>query len=409
MKHWILASLGALAIIMALLELAPAPLAAQGQGGPRVATAAGSATFKTAWGDPDLQGIWNYGYQTPLQRPTKYAGREFLTDAEVAALNKQRDKSIDRDFRPPRGTEGDVAGAYNAIWGPPRPSSNRTSLVVDPPDGRIPPITAEAKQRNAAKRAHYLGTMQATDQCKNREQFKRQFGVSACDGGTYEPTAPRRDDPSPDYNVDRMNRSNGPEDRSAGARCLGMQLPVLGNVQRFVQSPDAVAIYYDIGQGGGFSRIIPLTRAPHLPSAVRQRFGDARGHWEGNTLVVDVTNFTHETNFRGSRQNLHLVERYTRKDANTLLHQITIEDSTVWTKPWTIRIDLTKNDEKANEVYQQTCHEGNYALTGILSAARAVEKAFVEGKGPNPASIDTSTPSQFFRRDDDDVFTLSEE
>ena len=409
MKPWILASLGALAIVVALLELAPTPLTAQGQGGASVGTAAKAATLKTAWGDPDLQGIWDYPYQTPLQRPAKYAGRQFLTSEEVVALNRQRQAAIDRDFRPTaKGTEADVAGAYNAIFNTKFPSSNRTSLIVDPPDGRMPPLTPEAKQRNAVKRAHQLALLQATDSCKNREELKRKFGNSSCEGGTYAPTAPRRDAPFPDYNVDFTNRANGPEDRSAGARCLGSGVPAIGALQRIVQSPDAVAIYYDIGQGGGFSRIIPMNATPHLPSNVRERYGDARGHWEGDTLVVDVTNFTRKSNFRGSRENLHVIERYRRVDANSLTYQVTVEDPTTWTKPWTVLVDMTKGDEKANEVYQQTCHEGNYALTGILSGARAAEKAFSEGKGPDPATIDIYTTSLFFRRPDDDVFTLAE-
>ena len=146
-----------------------------------------------------------------------------------------------------------------------------------------------------------------------------------------------------------------------------------------------------LGQGQGFSRVIPISTTPHVPSSVRQWFGDARGHWEGNTLVVDITNFTHKTDFRGSRENLHLIERYTRAGANTLTYQVTVDDPTTWTKPWTAVVELAKQDEKANEVYQQTCHEGNYGLTGILSNTRAVEKAFAEGKGPDPATQDNAT------------------
>jgi hypothetical protein len=195
----------------------------------------------------------------------------------------------------------------------------------------------------------------------------------------------------PVYNLDRMNRADGPEDNAIGVRCMGNQLPQLGALQRIVQSPDAVGIFYDIGQGGGFSRIIPISNAPHLPPSVREQYGDARARWEGDTLVVDVVNFTQKTEFHGSRENLHLTERFRRLDADTLEYKVTMEDPTTWTKPWTAVVELTKGDEKANQIYQQTCHEGNYGLTGILANTRAAEKLFKEGKGANPATMDIST------------------
>ena len=188
-----------------------------------------------------------------------------------------------------------------------------------------------------------------------------------------------------------MNRADGPEDRAAGERCLGNTLPQIGTLQRIVQSPEAVVVYYDIGQGGGFSRVIPINGTPHLPSSIRQQLGDARGHWEGNTLVVDITNFTHKTSYRGSRENRHLIERFTRTGVNTLTYQVTVDDPTTWTKPWTAIVDLSKQDEKANRIYQQTCHEGNYGLTGMLANTRASEKLFKEGKGPDPAKEDIAT------------------
>ena len=410
MKHRIVVSLGALAIVVGIVALASARLAAQrfGPEGPKATDTA--VALKTPWGDPNIQGIWAYPFQTPLQRLMKYKGRERLTAAEVKEINDKRSKSIDRDFRPTPGkaTEADVAGAYNAIWGPGQPLSDRTSLIVDPPDGRLPPTLPAVKQAAAAKRAHVLGTMQATEQCKDKEEFKKKFGRTSCEGGTYATTAAKRGDPSPDYNLAGMNRADGPEDNPGGVRCLGGQLPAITALQRIVQSADAVAIFYDIGQGGGFSRVIPLNNTPHLPSGIQQRYGDARGHWEGNTLVVDITNFSMKTTFQGARENLHLVERFTRTGANTLDYKVTIEDPTTWTKPWTVLVDMIRQDEKANQVYQQTCHEGNYGQVGMLAGARAAEKAFTEGKGPDPASIDIFTLSQFFRREDDDVFTLSD-
>ncbi len=216
-------------------------------------------------------------------------------------------------------------------------------------------------------------------------------------GGRPGSISPKRLEPSPDYNLDRMNRSDGPEDRSGPERCFGTNLPVLlqsgsfGGVARIVQSRGAVSIYYDIGQGQGFSRVIPVTDRPHLPNHIRQRYGDARGHWEGDTLVVDVTNFNQRNEFQGSRENLHLIERYRRVDANTLSFQVTIEDPTTWTRPWTAIQELKKNTDQKNQVYEGGCHEGNYGLIGMLVNTRAAEKAFAEGRGPDPATQDNAT------------------
>jgi hypothetical protein len=409
MRHRILTFLCGLAVVVGVFAVDPQVEAQRfGPEGPKATDT--SVPTKTSWGAPSLEGIWAFPYQAPLQRLKKYAGRERLTPAELKALNDRRSKSIDRDYRPTPGqpTEADVAGAYNAIWGPSNPSSDRTSLIVDPPDGRLPPTTPEFRRAGAAKRAHVLGTMAATEQCKNKEDFKKKFGRTSCEGGTYDAAAPKRNDPSPDYNLAGMNRADGPEDHPAGDRCLGNQLPAITALQRIVQSSEAVAIYYDIGQGGGFSRVIPINNNPHLAAGVQQRYGDARARWEGNTLVVDVTNFSYRTNFQGSRQNLHLVERFTRTGPNTLDYKVTVEDPTVWTKPWTALVDMIRYREEPNQIYQQTCHEGNYGLVGMLAGARAAEQAFAEGRGPNPASIDLFTRSQFFRREDDDVFTLAD-
>ena len=194
-----------------------------------------------------------------------------------------------------------------------------------------------------------------------------------------------------------MNRADGPEDRSGGERCFGYNLPVFlqsgtfGGVARIVQSPDAVGINYDMGQGLGFSRSIPITDRPHLPSHVRQRYGDARAHWEGDTLVVDVTNFSQKTNFQGSRENLRLIERYRRLDANTLEVRVTIEDPTTFTGPFTAVQELTKNSDTENQVYEGACHEGNYGMIGMLVNTRAAETAFAEGRGPDPETQDNAT------------------
>jgi hypothetical protein len=340
--------------------------------------------FRTPWGEPDLQGIWSNRFVTPLERPKEFGTRQFLTEDEIAAEERrlrEQSKGLGRDSREGTGTERDVARAYNEHWfgDPSLLRGRRTSLIVDPPDGKIPSLTPEAQKRIAAKREYLQALLQGTS------------------GGRPGPISPRREEPSPDYNLDRMNRADGPEDRGGPERCFGNPMPVLlqsgtfGGVARIVQSPGAVGIYYDIGQGQGFSRVIPITDRSHLPKHIRQRYGDAIGHWEGDTLVVDITNFTQKTEFQGSRENLHLIERYRRVDANTLLFQVTMEDPTTWTRPWTAVQELNKNSEQKNQVYESGCHEGNYGLIGMLANTRAAEKAFAEGRGPDPATQDNAT------------------
>ena len=338
------------------------------------------SALHTAWGEPDLQGIWTDEVQTPLQRSAQYVGRESFTEEEVAELDRQRAALLRRDARAERGTEADVGGAYNAVFQSVRRTGRRTSLIVDPPDGRIPPITPEAQTRRAALREFQLALLQATSVCRDQK--------SQCAGGTYDPRpSPRRAERAPAYVTAGLNRSDGPEDRSLGQRCMSGQLPTFGGYRRIVQSPGSVAMFYDVGQGQGWPRNIRVDGRPHLPSHVRQRFGDSRGHWEGNTLVVDVTNFTAKTDFRGSRENLHLVERWTRRDATTLTYEVTIDDPTTWTRPWTVRQELTLQDGQANRIYYEPrCHEGNYGLPGLLSGARNEDQAFAEGRGPDPAT-----------------------
>jgi hypothetical protein len=351
---------------------------------------AGQGSPKTAWGAPDLQGIWENTVVTPFERDKALGTREFLTAQEKADKEKARLKQIEEDKgrdRRDASAERDVAGAYNAIWqGVPRSEiGKRTSEVIDPPDGRIPSVTPEAQKRVADVRAYELALLQATDTCKRKLQ--------ACRDGQYVATpSPRRNEKPPYYVIARINRADGPEDNATAVRCLGNQVPQIGTLQRIVQSPDAVTFYYDIGQGQGFSRSVPITTMPHLPSTVRQQYGDARGRWEGDTLVIDIANFTQKTDFRGSRDNLHLTERYRRLDANTLEYKVTVDDPTTWTKPWTALVELTRQNEKANQIYQQTCHEGNYGQTGILANFRAAEKAFAEGLGPDPIFQDNASP-----------------
>jgi hypothetical protein len=374
MRKRLLPVLGVVGVILAVIILL------------RVAPA-GSATTqgsKTAWGDPDLQGIWTDDYQTPLQRPARYATKELFTDEERAELDRQRAGILRRDQRVEAGSERDVAGAYNAVFQSIKHTGKRTSLVVDPPDGRIPALTAEAKERANTDRQYRLALLQATQTCKDKDP--------ACAGGTFGPPSPRRAEVAPFYNTGRLNRSDGPEDRSMTERCMAAVLPDFGGYRRIVQSPGTVSIFYDVGQGQGWQRVITLEPVPHLPASVRQRFGDSRGHWEGNTLVVDVTNFSPKSDFMGARENLHLVERWTRVDAKTVEYTVTVEDPTTWTRSWTVKQEMTRQDDQANRVYYEPrCHEGNYGLPALLSGTRAEEAAFANGKGPDPATKDSAT------------------
>jgi len=344
---------------------------------------------RTAWGAPDLQGLWNTNTQVSFERAREYGTRAMMTEAEHAkalADLQARNQRPGRDSREIAGksgvgTEKDVARAYNEFWFGDKPTrlSYRTSMIVDPPDGRMPAYTPEAARRIADKRDFLAALLQGTS------------------GGRPGPISPRRAERSPDYNLDRINRSDNPEDRGGPERCFGDNLPVtmgtgtFGGVMQIVQSPDSVSIYYDVGQGQGFAWVIPITNRPHLPKSVQMYHGDAIGRWEGDTLVVDVTNFSDETNFRGSRENLHLIQRFRRADANTLQVEFTAEDPTTWTRPWTAMQELERADDKTTLVLEGGCHEGNYGLLGMLLNTRAAEKAFAEGKGPDPATQDNAT------------------
>jgi hypothetical protein len=345
---------------------------------------------RTAWGEPDLQGIWTNEFDTPLQRAARYGTREFFTEEERAELDKERVALLGRDRRVERGTELDVAGAYNSVFMSMKRTGRRTSLIVDPPDGRVPSMTPEATQRAAADRAFRLALLQATETCKNNS--------TACAGGKYDPTPSARRAESLDrYNTGRMNRHNGPEDGSLADRCLSGNIPEFGTAyggsfRRIVQTQRGVSIFYDVGQGQGFQRNIVMNGSPHLPARVQQWHGDSRGRWEGDTLVVDVTNFSAKTDFMGSRENLHLTERWTRTGPDTLEYAVTIEDPTVWTRPWTVIEEFTRQSDKENRIYYEPrCHEGNYGFPSLLLAARLADKAYAEKRGPHPATHDNAT------------------
>jgi hypothetical protein len=171
-------------------------------------------------------------------------------------------------------------------------------------------------------------------------------------------------------------------------------LPDFAGFRQITQSPQAVSIFYDTGQGQGWHRTIPVDGSPHLPPSVRTWWGDSRGHWEGNTLVVDVTNFNAKTEFQGSRENRHLIERWTRTGPDTIEYVVTMDDPTTWAKPWTIKQEYRKQSDTFNRLYKEPrCHEGNFGMIGMLAGARGIESAFAEGRGPDPATVNTVTPT----------------
>ena len=285
------------------------------------------ADHRTPWGDPDLQGVWTGTTPTPLERPLD-GGKVLLTDKDVDDLEQE----LAQRFEVNRGGGNDpnnLTGSYNAFWQDRgRAIKGRSSLIVDPPDGRLPPLTPEGLAIKAARPAP---------------------------GGS--------------------GAADGPEDRNEGERCLHWERLINGGVNqhyRIVQAPGYVAINMERLHD---NRIIRLDGRPHLPQDVRQWNGDSVGHWEGATLVVDTTNFTDaKRDPVGSSKNLHLVERFTRVDENTISYEATVDDPTTWTRPWKLALPLLKEPEGTVGIFEYACHEGNYGLVGILGGARAQEK-----------------------------------
>ena len=321
--------------------------------------AAGSANAwtspRTLWGDPDLQGIWDSKTLTPMERPEKFADREYLTDEEIASLEQAHLDDEGRDVRAELGTEVDVEGAYNNIYSTSLDAryirTKRSSLIVDPPNGKFPPLTTEGEATRAA-------ALRAAGPRVRREDFNVPYAVDI--GRSYD----------------------NPEDVRVIERCAGVTMPCTGGlcaISRLVQSPESVMIYYEQGHGGGAYRTISLDGRPHFPPHIRQWLGHSIGHWEGDTLVVDTTNFSDRTNFLGSAEGLHLVERFTRVKPDMIKYEITVEDSAVWTRPWTMELALTGRDNTENLIFESACHEGNYSLTGMLAGAR-IEEAARAGK-----------------------------
>ncbi len=290
---------------------------------------------RTPDGHPDLQGIWDYRSATPLERPRQFADKEFMTADEVAAYEQ---RALEReDGRPPDDprTEQSVHPAWWLDYGKTVVKTRRTSLIVDPPDGRIPAQTAEGQARAAARRAAAQAHGPA-DSYENRGLFERCLTRGVPEGLL----------PGP-YN---------------------------NNLQIY-QTPGYVVLLTEMIHE---ARVIPMDGRPHDSPAVRRWMGDARGRWEGDTLVIDTINFTDKTNFRGAGANLHLVERFTRIDADTLEYRFTVDDPTTWTRPWTVAYPMAKTE---GPIFEYACHEGNYGLADILSGARAEERKASEDAG----------------------------
>ena len=280
----------------------------------------------------DLEGVWDFATLTPLERLGEFADRPFISEAEAAAWVQQTLERGNRDRRD-GGAAVDVGRAVNDYWFERGTNlslldgKRLTGLIVDPPDGKLPPLTAEARAKAGARGAD------------NRE-----------------------------------HPADGPENRSLQERCLSFNAgpPILSgpynNYVRIMQFKDSVVIFTEMIHD---ARVVPLDGRPHPPASIRLWLGDSRGRWDGDTLVVDTTNFTHKTLFRGADENLHLVERFRRVDEKTLLYEFTVEDPTVFSRPWTARMPMTRTTQA---MFEYACHEGNYALPDILRGARYQEK-----------------------------------
>jgi hypothetical protein len=308
---------------------------------PKAAAAKSAAALpRTPWGDPDLQGVWFVTQDVPLERSAANAGKEFLTDEEVAAADKLKGVNPGRNARSADAGQ-DVTGAYNAVFNSILKTGKRTSMIIDPPDGRIPPLVAGAQ---GAGRGGFAG------------------------GGAGRGAQGR-------------GGNDNPETVAQSPRCLGVPMPFLplntafaqGTVMQVVQSPKSMGIYMEDDHAGGGNRVIYMDGRPHLPANIKTYLGDSRGHWEGNTLVVETTNFSQ--GFRGSNIDTYkMIERITRTEPNVLRREITFDDPKTWTKPWTVVIEMGKTSDQRQMIFDSACHEGNYGMTGILVGARREEQ-----------------------------------
>ena len=346
MRHRLFAWMSALGVLTAAVLWLAVPVASQA---PRVQTTKGSVPAKaampwkaprTADGQPDLQGVWNFSTSTPLERPNDLGGKQVLTDEEAVEFSDREAAKADHDKNPP----ADIVGNYNEFWYDGNKKvvgTKRTSLIVDPADGRIPSLTPEAQKRQqvAADARRGVGPDEPTP------------------GGWVEDLGPGH------LRVRCIMGFNSGPPMTPGAYNQNVQL---------LQSPGYVVILNEMIHN---ARIVPMDGRAR--GNIRQWVGDSRGRWEGETLVVDTRNFLRETAFNNGRTtaSLHLVERFRRVDADTLLYEFTVEDPSTWTRPWTAQITMAKSEQP---MYEYACHEGNHGLPGILAGARANERAAEE-------------------------------
>jgi hypothetical protein len=325
-----------IALSLATLDGAQAPQS------PNTTDVSRGSPARTPWGHPDLQGVWTTDSEigVPVERPVELGTKAVLTDEEFARRAEALKKRYEDNKENRRVREGDTEAGPEHWYEGGKQVSRRTSLIIDPPNGRIPDYTAEAKQRVVPKGTE-LG-----------------FVGGSMGNGPFD----------------------GPEDLHLADRCITRGMPQTwfpseyNNGFQIVQSPDYVTIFYERLHE---ARVIPLDGRPRLSSNIRQWIGDSRGRWEGDTLVVEVTNFSDRTTFRKSGSTLRLTERFTRVDPETVKVEVTINDPTTWTKPWTFAV-TGKKDPDYWQIFEYACHEGNYGMSNILSGARAQERVAKE-------------------------------
>jgi hypothetical protein len=355
---------------------------------------ANSTAPRTPWGEPDLQGIWNSSVITPNERPKQYADREFLTEAEVADIEKKAVRTTlgtGRDVRALKGTPEDVEGAYNNVFtgngsaGTHYDRSRRTSLIIDPKDGKMPQLTEEGKKLLASSTETRFGVAGENGDVKAAPildvsgkpvtlSYARAGGKGKDKNGNLLP------------GVDLEGRRNdNPEDRNDIERCRGLTSTgsggVAANFSRIVQGPGNITWYQEQGHGGGGYRVIPTDNRPHLPETIRFWQGDSVGHWEGDTLVIDTTNFREQNTRNGvGNEKLHLIEKLTRLNPTDLRYEVTTIKPNMYVSPFTTQRTLMLEDGVKNQIYESYCYEGNYALTTMLNGARSEERAAGKGR-----------------------------